>query len=99
MGRPAVKEAKQQYTIMLKPSVVKEIDRIADRIGLTRSQLMSNYIEFGMEETQGMERVGIIKAVSAYRKNKSDLPKDDLSMELSKKEMIFKKRKPSHAVA
>lgn len=68
MGRPPVKEAKQQYTIMLKPSVVKEIDRIAERIGLTRSQLMGNYIEFGMEETQGLERVGIIKAVSVYQK-------------------------------
>lgn len=70
MGRPPVKEPKQQYTIMLRPSVVKEIDRIAEKIGLTRSQLMGNYIDFGMEETQGMERVGIIKAVSVYRKMK-----------------------------
>lgn len=78
MGRSPVKEAKQQYTIMLKPSVVKEIDRIADRLGLTRSQLMGNYIEYGMEETQGMERVGIIKAVSAYRKMKEKLSRDEL---------------------
>lgn len=76
MGRPTVKEAKQQYTIMLRPSVVKEIDRIAEKVGLTRSQLMANYIEFGMEESQGMERVGIIKAVSAYRKIKGDLKKE-----------------------
>ena len=76
MGRPPVKEAKQQYTIMLRPSVVKEIDRIAEKVGLTRSQLMANYIEFGMEESQGMERVGIIKALSAYRKIKGDLKKE-----------------------
>jgi hypothetical protein len=81
MGRPPVKEAKQQYTIMLKPSVVKEIDRIADRLSLTRSQLMANYIEFGMEETQGMERVGIVKAVSVYRKLIGNLPKDKFSSE------------------
>lgn len=81
MGRPPVKEAKQQYTIMLKPSVVKEIDRIAERIGLTRSQLMGNYIEFGMEESQGMERVGIIKAVSAFRKMTGKLPKDEVALE------------------
>jgi hypothetical protein len=81
MGRPPVKEAKQQYTIMLKPSVVKEIDRIAERIGLTRSQLMGNYIEFGMEETQGMERFGIIKAVSAYRKMKGKLSSDNESLD------------------
>jgi len=85
MGRPPVKEAKQQYTIMLRPSVVKEIDRIAERIGLTRSQLMSNYIEFGMEEAQGMERVGIIRAVSAYRKFKGELSKDESLKESEKK--------------
>ncbi|MBP9014150.1 MAG: hypothetical protein KBG22_11120 [Smithella sp.] len=86
MGRPPVKEAKQQYTIMLKPSVVKEIDRIAERVGLTRSQLMSNYIEFAMEETQGMERVGIIKAISVYRRLKGDLiPREEISSEEIKK--------------
>ena len=81
MGRPPIKEPKQQYTIMLKPSVVKEIDRIAERIGLTRSQLMANYIEFGMEESQGMERVGIIKAVSVFRKMTGKLPNDSVSSE------------------
>jgi predicted DNA-binding protein len=87
MGRPPVKEAKQQYTIMLKPSVVKEIDRIAERIGLTRSQLMGNFIEFGMEETQGMERFGIIKAVSAYRRMGGKIPGDrDTSDEIEEQE-------------
>lgn len=85
MGRPPVKEAKQQYTIMLKPSVVQEIDRIADRIGLTRSQLMANYIEFGMEETQGMERVGIIKAVSAFKKMTGSLQNDKVLSEETRK--------------
>ena len=81
MGRPPVKEAKRQYTIMLKPSVVKEIDRIAERIGLTRSQLMGNYIEFGMEETQGMERVGILKAVSIVKGIRGKLTNDKVSSE------------------
>lgn len=81
MGRPPVKEAKHQFTIMLKPSVVKEIDRISERVGLTRSQLMANYIEFGMEETKGMERVGIIKAVSVFRKMTGNLPNDKVSSE------------------
>ena len=90
MGRPKVKEAKQQYTIMLKPSVVKEIDRIAERIGLTRSQLMGNYIEFGMEEAQGMERLGIIGAVSAYRKLRGTLQLDKDA--LANEEEIRKKK-------
>jgi len=31
MGRPKLKEPKKQYTAMLKPSVIKEIDQIADK--------------------------------------------------------------------
>jgi len=90
MGRPPIKEPKQQYTIMLKPSVVKEIDRIAERLGLTRSQLMANYIEFGMEETKGMERVGIIKAVSAFKRMTGNLPNDKVSSEEIRKPEIKK---------
>ncbi len=81
MGRPPIKEPKQQFTIMLKPSVVKEIDRIAERLGLTRSQLMANYIDFGMEETKGMERVGIIKAVSVFKRMTGSLKNDKVSSE------------------
>ncbi len=85
MGRPPVKEAKQQYTIMLKPSVVKEIDRIADKVNLTRSQLMANLIDFGLEETKGMERVGLIKAASLIQKMKDKLISDEnISEEVEK---------------
>lgn len=77
MGRPPVKEAKKQYTIMLKPSVVAEIDRIAERVNLTRSQLMGNFIDFGLDETKGMERIGLIKAVSVYRKMKGNSVSDE----------------------
>ena len=47
MGRPPVKEAKQQYTVMAKPSMIKEIDRYAEKYNLTRSQLMANLMEAG----------------------------------------------------
>jgi metal-responsive CopG/Arc/MetJ family transcriptional regulator len=65
MGRPKVDEPKQQYTVMLRPSVVKEIDRIAAIRGRrTRSEMMCNLIEIGLEDLQALERLGIIHAVA-----------------------------------
>jgi hypothetical protein len=63
MARPTVKEPKQQYTVMLKPSTVKEIDSYAEKFGLTRSQLMGNLMENALDETKVLEKVGLFKAV------------------------------------
>ncbi len=65
MGRPKVEEAKQQYTVMLRPSIVKEIDRIrAIRGRRTRSEMMANLIEMGLEDMQSLDRLGLIQAVA-----------------------------------
>jgi metal-responsive CopG/Arc/MetJ family transcriptional regulator len=64
MGRPKVEEPRQPYTVMLKPSVVAEIDRIrAIRGRRTRSEMMSNLIDQGLEDMQTLEKMGIIQAV------------------------------------
>jgi metal-responsive CopG/Arc/MetJ family transcriptional regulator len=63
MGRPEVKEAKQQYTVMLKPSVVKEIDMMAEKYNSTRSRFLASIIENGLEEMKMMEKAGLFKAV------------------------------------
>ena len=65
MGRPKVEEPKQQYTVMLRPSLVKEIDRIAAVRGRrTRSELMGNLIEVGLEEMQALDRLGLLQAAA-----------------------------------
>ncbi len=63
MVRPAAKETKTQYTVMLKPSMVKEIDRLAEKFGLTRSQFMGNLMETALEDAKMMEKAGLFKAV------------------------------------
>lgn len=63
MARPQVKEAKRQFSVMLKPSTVEEIDKLAENLGLTRSQLMGNLIETALDEAKLMEKTGLFKAV------------------------------------
>ena len=68
MGRPKVKEPKQQYTVMLRPSVVKEIDKFAVKAELSRSQLMANLIDMGLDDAKILDSMGLISAIKAGKK-------------------------------
>lgn len=61
MARRPVKEARQQYSVMLKPSTVKELDRMSEKYGLTRSQFMGNLIETALDEAKVFENIGLFK--------------------------------------
>jgi len=86
MGRPKLEEPKQQYTVMLRPSVVKEIDRIAAIRGRrTRSDMMSNLIELGIEDLQALDRLGILQAAAVgdkvFKKLKDALRSGDIKLD------------------
>jgi hypothetical protein len=63
MAKIKEKEAKYQYSVMLKPSMVKEIDKLAVKYGLTRSQFMGNLIENALEDAKIMDSAGLFKVV------------------------------------
>jgi metal-responsive CopG/Arc/MetJ family transcriptional regulator len=86
MGRPKIDEPKQQYTVMLRPSVVKEIDRLrAIRGRFSRSEMLSNLIELGLEDIQSLDRLGLIQAVAigdkVYKKLKEALMSGDIRVD------------------
>ena len=64
MVRPRTKEPKHQFSVMLKPSVVDEIDKFAEKYNLTRSQLMANLMEVGLDELRALDRMGIVQTIS-----------------------------------
>jgi aryl carrier-like protein len=64
-GRPKAVEAKKQYTIMLRPSVVEEIDQLAEELKMTRSQLMSNLIQVGLDDARVFKKAGLFKVIMA----------------------------------
>lgn len=86
MGRPKIEDPKQQYTIMLRPSVVKEIDRIAAIRGrFSRSELIANLIELGLEDLQSLDKLGIIQAVAVgdkvFKKLKDAMRRGDIRLD------------------
>jgi len=75
MARPKVNEAKQQFTVMLKPSLIVEIDKYAEKAELSRSHLMANLIEMGLEDVKILDKMGLIDAVKAGKKIINSLTK------------------------
>lgn len=63
MVRLKVKEPKHQFSVMLKPSTVEEIDKYAEKYNLTRSQLMANLMETGLDELRVLDKIGIVPIV------------------------------------
>jgi metal-responsive CopG/Arc/MetJ family transcriptional regulator len=68
MARPKVNEPKEPYTVMLKPSLVNELEKLAEKAGISRSQFMANMIEIGYEDAKLLDKFGLIKAVTAGKK-------------------------------
>jgi hypothetical protein len=63
MARKPVAETRQQYSVKLRPSTVAELDKLADKLKLTRSQLMGNLIETALEDAKLLNKGGIFTAV------------------------------------
>jgi len=86
MGRPKIDEPKQQYTVMLKPSTVAEIDRLrAIRERKSRSEMMSGLIELGIEELQELDKIGLLRAAAigdrVWKKLKEALLSGDVRLD------------------
>jgi metal-responsive CopG/Arc/MetJ family transcriptional regulator len=85
MARPKMKEPKKQYTVMLKPSMVKEIDRLAKKVELSRSQFMENLISTGLDDAKIFDKIGalwVIKSTGrAFRLLKKEFLGKDSKLE------------------
>jgi metal-responsive CopG/Arc/MetJ family transcriptional regulator len=63
---PAEKGDKQAVTIWIKKDLVTKIDALAEKGDLTRSKLISNLVEVGVEELTIMNKVGIWAMAKIY---------------------------------
>ena len=68
MGRPPLKKPKKQYTLMYEPEKMEIIDRISEKCGVSRSQLLSNLVDIGLDTARIYESIGVVSAVGYSRK-------------------------------
>ena len=50
MKKKVVAETKTQYTVMIRPSVATEYEKLAGKMFMTRSQLMANALEMALDD-------------------------------------------------
>ena len=63
---PKEKGDKQAVTIWIKKDLVEKIDSLAEKGDLTRSKLISNLVEVGVEELTIMNKVGLWAMAKIY---------------------------------
>lgn len=57
-----MKRTKKQYTVQLEPEFVEKIDRLAEKLGMPRSQLMRNLMKSGYEDAVILDKTGLFTA-------------------------------------
>jgi len=75
MGRPKKEEKKIQYTIMLEPSVIEEIKRLAKRAELPPGKFARNLVKSSLEEAKLFDKAGIISLVGSSRRKMDEFRK------------------------
>lgn len=56
-----------KMSIWLEPETKAEIERLAKRIGITPSKFCRNLVVVGLQETQTMEKVGVLQAAVMFQ--------------------------------
>ncbi len=75
MARPRKEEKKIQYTVMLEPSIIKEIKYLAGKAELPAGKFARNLIKSSLEEAKLFDKAGIIRLVGSSRKKMDEFRK------------------------
>jgi hypothetical protein len=76
---------KKQYNVQLEDDVVARIDRIAEKLDLSRSQMMRNMLLIGIDDAEAVDKTGLFSAVmfsrDLIRKFKESVLKGRISLD------------------
>ena len=75
MARPKKDEKKIQYTVMLEPSIIKEIKYMAEKAELPAGRFARNLIKSSLEEARLFDKAGIISLVGSSRRKMDEFRK------------------------
>jgi len=63
-----MKKASKQYTVQLDPDFVKKIDKMAKKLGLSRSMMMRNLMISGYDDAKLLDDFGLFSALKLGQK-------------------------------
>lgn len=63
-GGYAMTRLKKQYTVQLEDDIIERIDRLANKLGHSRSQMMRTFMIQGLDDAEMIDKTGIFSAVT-----------------------------------
>lgn len=57
-----------QISITVNQGILDEVDRLSEKIGISRSQLINNILTMGVGDVKILEKVGLIDLAAIIRK-------------------------------
>lgn len=82
---PSEKGDKQAVTIWIDKGLVAKIEALAEKGGLTRSKLITNLIEVGVEELESMNKLGIWATLRVFEDMRQWFKKRHIKKEVKAK--------------
>lgn len=64
---PSEHKEKQAVTVWVDKSMVKRIEKLAEKAGLNRSKLVENVLDVGVSQLETMASLGVISTVVFFR--------------------------------
>jgi len=61
------KKAKEQITIQIDADALKIVDRIRNKIGLSRSEMCSNLVIMGLDDARLLDGIGLVSIAGYIR--------------------------------
>ena len=68
MKKKIVAEVKTQYSVMIRPSVAAEYEKLAGKMFMTRSLLMANALEIALDDIHMLEALGVVRVIGSAKK-------------------------------
>ena len=62
-----LKEKRRNCAFMIEPSLLKKVDFYATKIGVTRSLLIRNMIDSGVDDLKLFDKTGTLKSINFFR--------------------------------
>ncbi len=59
-----MKKKKENFTVQLEPELVAKIDKLAEKLGMSRGQLMRNCLISGFDDAVMLDKLGILQAIN-----------------------------------
>lgn len=89
-----MERTRRQYSVQLEDEIIARIDKLAEKLDLTRSQILRNFVLTGLEDAEILNKSGVFNIIKIgkdiRKKFIEDIAEGNLSLDKKGNWKIFK---------